>query len=332
MRGASPGSGARESDRGASCALSIVSPVYMGADSVAPLVEAVVAAASEITDDFEIILVEDCSPDTSWERIVEQTAADPRVKAIRLSRNFGQHSAILAGLEHAAGERVAVLDCDLQDDPAYLPEMYAAMADGIEVVLTRKARRLHSPLRNVIGHGYARTIRMVTGPGIEEQSGLIGNYVMLSRTAVEAVLGLGDAHPHLLVSLSYVGFDRVVVDIEHRTRPHGVSSYSIPSLVKYAVKDATLQSKRLLYFSVALGIGFVVASAVAAITLVILWATQGFLEGWTSIMCLILLSTGVILFSLGVIGLYLGEVLDEARGRPAYLVSERRNMNADGAG
>lgn len=327
MRGATPAAAHGAGDGASSGpALSIVSPVYMGAESVGPLVEAIAQAVESITTDYEIVLVEDRSPDASWEAVVAVADADPRIKAIRLSRNFGQHNAILAGLEHARGERVAILDCDLQDDPRYLPQMYAAMTGDIDVVLTRKARRRHNAVRNVVGSLYARLMRVVAGAGTEEHSDQIGNYMLLSRKAVDGLLSIGDAHPHLLVSLAYIGFERTVIDIEHRERPHGESSYSLGRLIRFAVADTALQSKRLLYFSVGLGIGFVMVALLAIVVLVALWATKGFLEGWTSMMCLMLLSTGSILFCLGVIGLYLGAVVDETRSRPAYLISDSRNL------
>lgn len=307
--------------------LSIVSPVYQAEASVAPLVESIKRHASLVTEDFEIILVEDRGTDRSWERIVDECDKDTRVTGIRLSRNFGQHRAIAAGLEHSRGEQIIVMDCDLQDDPAYIPDLVAASRDGYEIVFTEKFERGHSASRNVAGRmfkGLLRWLSAAENDGVE-MSPSVGNYSLISRAALDAMNPGSDRNYRYLASLSYLGFDRTVIPTEHHERAHGSSSYDLRRLLKGAAEEITANSYRLLHLSIAIGFGFVALSVVSIVVLLGLWLTQGFLAGWTSIMCLLLISTGLILSSTGVIGLYLGRALEQVRGRPPYAVSEIRN-------
>ena len=307
--------------------LSVVSPVYMGAASLSQLVERCKAASAAVTNDYELILVDDSSPDESWDMIVRECEADRRVKGVRLSRNFGQNHAITAGLRAARGEYVVVIDCDLQDDPSYIPMLIGRAREGFDIVFTRKHHRAHGRTRNLFGGLFHWLINaLIAGPVYRTESG-VGSYSLISRTVVDAFLSLNDSQRHYLSLLRWLGFDASYVEIEHHERPHGRSSYTYRKLVREAVVGITSQSDRPLYLSVTTGFVFVLCASVAAVVLVVLWFTNGFLAGWTSIVVLLLLCTGMTLMALGVAGIYIAKIFDQARARPLYVV--RGTLNLD---
>lgn len=310
--------------------LSIVSPVYMGETLVEQLVEEIVAGASKVTSDFEIVLVDDGSPDKSWEAIEVVCARDQRVCGVRLSRNFGQNNALTAALEVSQGDYVIVMDCDLQDDPRYIPDLYARAQEGFDIVYTLKHSREHTSLRNVLGKGFHRVLSMLSKPTLRSDN-RIGNYTILARPVVDAFLRLGDFHRSYLGMLRYLGFRSTTIDIEHRERLGSKSSYTMSKLFREAINAITAQSDRLLHASIALGFTFVALAFASVITLVVLYFVKGFREGWTSVVALQLLSTGVVLLSLGVVGIYVGKIFEQSKGRQPYVVMMTRNFHLPSA-
>jgi dolichol-phosphate mannosyltransferase len=306
--------------------LTIVSPVYLGERLVEPLVEQIIAGASEVTTDFEIVLVDDGSPDRSWEAIEAACERDPRVCGVRLSRNFGQNNALTAGLRVSAGEYVIVMDCDLQDDPRYIPELYARAQEGFDIVYTLKRTRAHASLRNWLGQSFHRVLSMLSKSTLRSDS-RIGNYTLLRRPVVDAFLRLGDFHRTYLVLLRYLGFRSTTVDIDHRERVDSKSTYTFGRLMREAINAITAQTDRLLYAALALGFSFVALAFISVITLVVMYYVKGFREGWTSVVALQLLSTGVVLLCVGVVGIYVGKIFEQAKGRPPYVMMTTRNLS-----
>ena len=307
--------------------LSIVSPVYRAAGIVDAFVEQVTAAASEITDDFELLLVEDGSDDETWPRIAAACAADPRVRGIKLSRNFGQHFALTAGLEHARGSYVVVMDCDLQDDPVFIPALYAKARQGYDVVLTAQRTRSQGFMKRMSARAFAASLEWTAGG--ESADWLVGGYSILSRRAVDALLRIGDVHRHYLNLVRWLGFRVAHVPVEHQPRHSGKSSYDLPKLVRHAIDGWVSYSNRLLYVSVALGFTFLVAAIGGVATIIVLYFVRGFAPGWPSLAVLILTCTGSILMSLGVVGIYIGKIFDQVRGRPLYVVERTLNTSAN---
>jgi len=306
--------------------LSVVSRVYGCADPVAALVAQVSAQLEAITPDYEIVLVDDGSPDEGWRAIEELCRHDPRVKGVALSRNFGQNKALVAGLATARGDHVIVLDCDLQDHPRYIPDLYRLAAEGWDIVYTRKVRRRHRGLRNFFGRVFHAMLNVLLSDPRSRTEANIGNYSILSRRAVDAFLGMRDYQFHYLGRLRWIGFDHTYLDIEHFERPSGRSAYTFRRLMKEAMVGITSQSERLLHLSVLGGFVFVGLAIVLAVVLVVMFFFTGFLEGWTSLMVALLLATGVILTSLGITGIYIGNVFEQVKQRPLYIVKETRNV------
>ena len=305
--------------------ISVVSPVYLAEDLVDDLVEQIKSATSEITDDFEIVLVDDGSPDDSWDRIEKQCSTDPRVKGVQLSRNFGQHYALTAALATATGDYVVVMDCDLQDHPKYIPELYAEITKGYDLVYTRKRARAHGGTRNWTGRTYSRLLnRLIADHRLRDHAG-IGNYSILTRKVVDSFLEMEDQHRHYLGLLRWMGFDDSIIEIDHFERAGGSSSYTFRRLFREAMVGITSQTDRLLRLSIVGGFLFVTIAAITTTILVVMWATTGFLSGWPSLMAVNLLGIGLILSSLGVAGIYIGNIFEQTKARPLYLV--RRELN-----
>jgi glycosyltransferase involved in cell wall biosynthesis len=301
-------------------ALSIISPVYQAEGIVTELVRRITEAARQITESFEIVLVEDRGPDESWAKIVELAKMNPRVRGARLSRNFGQHAAITAALELTKGEYVILMDCDLQHDPTEMPRLWAKAQEGFDVVLARVDERQHLAHRNL----GAKAFRMfnILASGVEQAETNLGSYSLLSRKVVAAFLQLPERQRHYLQILRWMGFRVGYIDVEHQERFLGQSSYSLRKLVRHALIGSVFQSRRLLHFSLGLGAVYVMAAFLMVIYIFVRWAFWGMKEGWPSIAVLIVASTGCIMLTLGVLGLYIGAILEEVRGRPLYIIDE----------
>lgn len=305
--------------------ISVVSPVYGAELTIDELIRQLVAVLEPITPDYEIVLVDDCGPDRSWERIVANCALNKKVRGIRLSRNFGQHFAITAGIDQAKGDYVVVMDCDLQDDPKYIATMYAKALEGNDIIYTLKKSRKHSFLKNVT----ARMFNSVFNYLIENKSNRadnnVGAYSMISRKVAEAFRQYNDYHRHYLMVLRWLGFRSCYIDIEHKERYAGKSSYNFSKLMKHALDGITSQSDKLLRIFVTLGLTISTLSFLSILVIVAMYFVHGFLSGWASTIIILLFSTGVILTGIGVLGIYLGKTFEQTKNRPKYIIDQTLN-------
>jgi glycosyltransferase involved in cell wall biosynthesis len=304
--------------------LSIISPVFCAACIVPELVQLLMEGAREVTEDFEIILVDDASRDDSWARVACAALDDSRVRAIRLTRNFGQHKAIAAGIQNASGDLIIVIDCDLQDDPTYIKDLVRRATEGFDVVLTKRTTRNHPRHRNILARLFFIVFNLLTDHHPADAN--IGSYSLMSRKAVNAYLRIGDVNRHHLLVLSWLGFRSCVIAVEHRSRRSGTSSYTLPKLIGHAIQGITSNSTRLLKISVVVGFAYVGMAIVGMIYLVASYYLHGFRAGWASTIVLILGSTGFILTAIGILGIYIGHIFEQVRERPLYLIQEHINF------
>jgi len=303
--------------------LSIVSPVYRAESMVENLVREVTASISPITEDFELILVEDFSPDDSWARIKEQCARDERVKGVKLSRNFGQQYAINAGLHAARGEWIIIMDCDLQDRPDELPRLYAKAGEGFEIVIARRMDRKHGWLKRTSSYLFNLVFGFLTNTKLDHSTANFGIY---HRKAVDAVLAMGDYTRYFPTMIQWVGFRKTLLDVAHGEREEGESSYSWGKLLALAFDTIIAFSDRPLRITTTFGL--IISSISALVGVFYLVANLlGYIDepGFTSIIISLWFLAGVIIFILGVIGLYLGKTFDQVRNRPNFIVEERLN-------
>jgi glycosyltransferase involved in cell wall biosynthesis len=304
--------------------ISIVSPVYQAEKIVDELVRRIGESVSAITDRYEIILVEDGSRDESWKAIMEACRKNSRVKGIKLSRNFGQHYALTAGIESAQGDYVVIMDCDLQDNPKYIAAMLEKCRAGYDIVYTSKTTRKHSGFKNIAASVYFRLFNYLSENQMATDD--VGSFSMISRKAADAFLAIREFHRHYLMVLRLLGFNFTVIKIEHEKRFEGKSSYTFKKLIAHGINGITSQSDKLLRISVNIGFGFFVVSLIWAAIILARYFLIGSLPGYTSMMVLMLLSTGLILMSIGVAGIYIGKIFEQVKGRPLYFIDQKINF------
>lgn len=306
--------------------LSIVIPVYRSLESVVPLYEQITAAARALEDfsDHEIVLVEDCGGDGSWEAIKSLADRDARVKGIKLSRNFGQHHAVTAGLDLCSGDWVVVMDCDLQDDPKGIAQLWDKAKEGYEVINVRRRQRKDHGFRRFRSKVYHTMLAKLSG--IEQDSSL-GNYMLLSRKVVDAYSSMRESTRALGIQIRWLGYSTASIDVEHRHRAYGRSSYSLKKLLLLALEVSLSYSNKPLYLSIILGLVISSMSILTALWFFIrnlIWKIP--ILGWTSLMVSTWFLGGVIILNLGIIGLYIGRIYNETKGRPIYAIGERVNI------
>jgi glycosyltransferase involved in cell wall biosynthesis len=306
--------------------ISVVSPVYRAEESLELLVKKIKETLLSIGENFEIVLVEDGSPDRSWEKIVKCCMEDIRVKGIKLSRNFGQHYAITAGLDVSRGDKVVVMDCDLQDDPKYIIDLLKKSKEGFAIVHTVKLARKHPFFKNIYSKLFHWFFNLMLENSKNKTDENIGNFCLLDRKVVDALIKIHDYHRHFLMILRWVGFSTATIQIAHVPRPYGKSSYTFGKLVAHALNGITSQSNKLLYFSIGVGFTFFLLSITGIFILLFMYFTHGYKEGWTSMIAMILLSTGLILMSLGILGIYIGKIFDQTKDRPLFLIDQKINL------
>mgnify|MGYP005838837537 CR=1 FL=1 len=303
--------------------LSIVSPVYMAEKIVPELISRIKLAVDEITDNYEIILVEDGSPDNSWQEIEKICAIDNKVIGIKLSRNFGQHYAISAGIDESKGDYVIVMDCDLQDDPKYITQMVIEANKGFDIVYTSKISRKHSGFKNISALIFTKIFNYLADNQTSRTD--VGSFSLLSRKVVEAYKKIKDIRRHYLMILRQLGFSHTYVTIEHKERFEGKSSYNIKKLLNHAIDGITFNSTKLLRISVGIGFSMCIIAIFWAMYLLFLYMFRDIPQGYTSIMVMLLLSTGIILISIGITGIYIGNVFLQVKEHPLYIIDKKIN-------
>lgn len=305
--------------------ISITIPVYLAENIVELLVLRINEEVSKITDNFEIILVEDGSPDKSWQAIEKQCLLFKHVKGIKLSRNFGQHFAITAGLENSKGDYVIVMDCDLQDDPKYINTLYQKALKGYDIIYTYKTKRNHSFFKDITANLFNKLFNYLIDNKNWKSNNNVGAFSLLSRKSVAAFLSFNDYQRHYLMVLRWIGFRHTYIEIEHNKRAEGKSSYTFSKLVIHAINGITSQSDKVLRLNILIGILLSFISFLSIIVIIILYFLQDFLSGWTSLVVLILFSTGMIMTSIGITGIYVGKTFEQTKNRPKFIVDKTLN-------
>lgn len=300
--------------------ISVVIPVYGCADCLDHLHRRLTAALGELGLEYEIVFVDDRSPDDAWPFLRRLAAADPRVRAVRLSRNFGQHVAITAGLAETSGDWVVVMDCDLQDPPEEIGRLYARAREGYDIVFAKRLSRRLSLVRRLGNRTYFWLRRRLTGVDLETE---YANLSIMSRKAADAFLSLKDAHRNYLLILYWLGFEHSSIDFEQPQRHAGKSSYTFRGLLRVAFDALFFHTTVLLAWIVYLGFAIALASVGLAAFFVVSHFTQHSYPGWTSIIVILLLIGGFIIMSTGVAAMYVGKVFEQVKQRPLYIVDER---------
>ncbi len=301
--------------------ISVVSPVYRAEKCVPELCRRLKRALSSITEDFEIILVEDRSPDNSWTAILDEATKDTRVRGVRLAKNFGQHRAITAGLDIATGDWVIVMDCDLQDPPEEIPNLYAKAIEGYEIVLAQFEERSGSGLKHKVSSTFWNFLGWLADTKFDHR---IGNFRIMSRKVVDNFLQYREQLRLLGGITALMGFTTATFPMKRDERFAGETSYTFSKLLAVAVELALAYSDKPLKISVIAGLIIAVSAAIIGSAIAVL-SLNGIIEvqGWTSVMVSIYLIGGLIIANLGIVGYYIGRIFDETKRRPLYIVENR---------
>lgn len=301
--------------------ISIVVPVYNATDCLNELYRRLKQTLDLLLVSWEIVLVDDCSQDSSWEMIKAISAIDGRVKGLRFSRNFGQHHGITAGLDSSCGNWVVVMDCDLQDPPEAILDLYRKAQEGFEVVLAARSLRQDSILKKTTSKLFFFFFNRLTSLNYD---GRVANFRIISKRVVEEFKRLGEQLRFFGGVIEWLGFPSATVEVQHEARYAGKSSYNFKRMFRLASHIIIAYSDKPLKLSVFAG--FVISSVAFLIGLweVFRALTSGIpVLGWASLFSSLYFLGGIIILNLGVIGLYLGKTFDETKKRPLYVIRDR---------
>lgn len=298
--------------------ISVIIPVYKAESCLDELYSRLVQALETISQNFEIVLVEDCGGDRSWQVIARLAAADPRVRGIQFSRNFGQHYGITAGLDRCHGDWVVVMDCDLQDRPEEIPRLYAKAMEGYDIVLARRGQRQDPLLKRFTSWLFYKLFSYLADI---EYDGQTGNFRIMSRAVTENFRLMREQLRFFGGLVQWLGFPTASIEVEHAERFEGNSTYTFAKLWKLAVETIIAYSDKPLRLAVRFG--FLMAFLAFCYGLYILSHALFYgspIPGWNSLIVSLYFIGGIIIAILGIIGIYLGKTFDESKKRPLYIV------------
>lgn len=300
--------------------MSIVTPVYGNQLDLENLYRRLVATLTPITADFEIVMVNDQSPDNAWEVIQSLAKADPRVKGISLARNFGQHQAITAGIDAADGDWVVVMDCDLQDRPEEIPNLYAKAKEGYDIVVGRRSERKDGFITRATTRLFYVLFNYLTDQKLDSR---VANFGIYSEKATNAIRAYSEKDRSFGLLAVLVGFRRAEIDVVHGERKVGKSGYNLRRRLTLAIDHVLSHSNKPLKMLIQLGLLLSFCSFAYSALLIARYVTdRGVPSGWTSVIVSILFSLGILTAAIGIVGLYVGKIYDQVKNRPLYIVDQ----------
>lgn len=305
--------------------LSIVIPVYYNADTLELLYEDLRKKALHKLEDYEIVFVDDGSGDHSWEVMNRLRDQDPHIKCVKLSRNFGEHAALLAGLSASSGDCAVTKQADLQEDSALILEMYESWKRGNKVVLAVRKERKENPVKVFFANLYYKIIR-----GMVNKSMPAGgcDCYLVDRKVIEVLERLDEKNSSLTLQVMWVGFRTDRVYFVRQDREVGKSRWTLSKKVKLVFDSVMSFSYFPLRFMSGLGIAFNLVAVVLLVSVFVEKYTKGVpIAGWASLMCVMLCSSGLLMLMMGILGEYIWRTLDAARARPPYIVDEVREAD-----
>lgn len=298
--------------------LSIVLPAYNEETNIANTVKVLSGLLEEKGIEYELIFISDGSKDGTFAEIAKASRENPRIKGAEFSRNFGKEAGIFAGLELALGDAVIVMDCDLQHPPQVIPEMWELWKGGVEVVEGVKTSRGKESLGYKLSAGiFYKVMSKIIGMDMNASS----DFKLLDRKVVNVLLGLPERNTFFRALSFWTGFRTEAVQYEVQERQFGESKWSFWSLMKYAITNATSFSTLPLQMVTVVGIVFILFSAALAVQTLARFLTGTAVEGFTTVILLLLIVGGLLMLSLGVIGHYIARIYEEVKGRPKYIIS-----------
>lgn len=305
---------------------SIIIPIFNEEGNINKLYERLKSLIKNINSDFEFIFINDGSKDKSIQLIKELASKDVDVKFINFSRNFGHQIAVTAGLDKSTGDRIVIIDADLQDPPELIIDMFNKMDDGYEVVYAkRKARKGESWLKKFTAKMFYRILKSITSVNIPVDT---GDFRIMDRKIVDALKEMPEQQKFLRGQISWIGFNQTYIEYERDERFAGETGYTYKKMIRFALDGITSFSNFPLKFASICG--FVVSGIAFIVMLYALYSrfiSKNYIEGWTSIIISVLFLGGIQLISIGIIGEYISRLSSNVRNRPLYIVRES-NINS----
>ncbi len=291
---------------------------------VTSLVEQIIRNIPNEKYSYEVILVDDGSSDDSWNIILEICRLNQNVKAIKLSRNFGQHYAITAGIEYCSGELIIVMDGDLQDNPEFIPQLINEIEKGYEVVFVKRMKRNENLIYLLLQKSFYKLLKLLSGLDLDHR---IANYSIITRKVALNFLKFTEQNRFYFTTIKWLGFKESQINAPQSKRLYGSTSYSFRKRVNLAMDILTSFSNRPLYLSIFVGVFFSIAAITSSLYIIYKKYFFGFdILGWASLMTLITFSSGLILIILGVIGLYIGKIFAQTKSRPLFIIDKKENF------
>ena len=310
--------------------LSIVLPSYNEEQNISNTAKVLAQLLEQEKIEYELVFVSDGSTDATYEEILKAAEANPRVKGAKFSRNFGKEACIFAGLRLTTCDAVIVMDCDLQHPPQVIPKMWKLWQEGYEVVEGVKTDRGKETLAHKLSAGLFYKIMSKL---IKMDMNASSDYKLLDRKVVDVLLELPEKNTFFRALTFWAGFNTTTVEYEVQERVYGTSKWSVWSLMKYAITNATSFSTLPLQLVTIMGIVSILFSFVLAIQTMVRYFMGNSVEGFTTVILLILIIGGFIMLSLGIIGHYIARIYEEVKGRPKYIISEvTENVKGEAVG
>jgi dolichol-phosphate mannosyltransferase len=305
--------------------LSVVIPVLNESTLIGELIKRVKSNVELITKEFEIILVDDGSDDSTWEVIESQAATDTKVKGIKFSRNFGHHYAITAGLHKSGGEWVVVMDGDLQDRPEVIPQLHHKAQEGFDVVFVSRKNRPEKILYMITQRIFYWLLRNFSGINFNHRQ---ANFSILNRKVVDAFKIFPENSRFYVSTVLWLGFNQTQIFADHGRRFSGRSSYTLKKRLKLGFDIIFSFSERPLIISIWIGFLFAFLSLLLSFIFIIQYLRVGFsVTGWTSLIVSLFFLSGLVFIFIGIMGIYLGRIYQQVKGRPLFILSETVNID-----
>lgn len=304
--------------------IAVVVPIYQGKAVLRELCQRLIDTLSRITNEFSIILVDDRSPDNPWPLIQALGQEDQRVRGIQLSRNFGQHHALTAGIDYARAHWYVVMDCDLQDAPEDILLLYQKVREGFDAVVGIRAKGGHNSVKRWTSRLFYVTFNLVSGIELDWS---VGNYRIFSDRVAAGFREMREQLRFLPASLSWMGFEVGSIELPHHRRPVGKSSYTFWKLFQLAGNTIVAHSQIPLKITTLFGLVIAILSVIAGLIIVArvtIWGAS--ITGWASLIVSVFMIGGAQMFITGIVGLYVGKCFEEAKRRPLYFVRETSNL------
>lgn len=300
--------------------LSIVLPAYNEEQNIANTAKVLGELLEQHGIDYELVFISDGSKDGTFERIKEESARNPRVRGAEFSRNFGKEAGIFAGLELTTGDAVIVMDCDLQHPPETLVEMYRLWEQGYEVIEGVKRSR---GKESILHRASAGMFYKIMSKAVQIDMSRASDFKLMDRKAVEALLSMPERNAFFRALSSWVGYRTTSVEFDVQERTEGESKWSTWSLIKYAVRNIVGFSSAPLQMITVAGVLTLLLAVVLGIQSLVKYFCGHALEGFTTVILLLLIIGSLIMLSLGIIGIYIAKIYEEVKGRPRYFIARK---------